>query len=294
MDVQKEIISFLWSEDLKRYIEETGFCFPEKDLLTIAYRFAPSFDQRLRLLELVARNCPTVCDHARKCIAYQKKCMDHFLSHCSDQIYELKILDNPGDPHDYEERYLCESFEAALEMIDGFYQEYDFAPEKPTVRYTVAKRTILRKGDPFREDACGEAILGAGKLLIAVNEIPNEREYGPCPDSCEDCALPCLGEAEFPNYMPNQAAVQYRLPNGSIHYGICLTMNGVGLESDLYVIPLDSEMMNSREFDTHWGSHWHQHIPYPNVRSVSPEALPETLRENYLAFTAWLEINHPM
>ena len=55
MELQKEILSCLWSEDLKRHIEETGFRFSQEDLLAIAYLFAPSFAERLRLLELVAR-----------------------------------------------------------------------------------------------------------------------------------------------------------------------------------------------------------------------------------------------
>lgn len=291
MNVQKVILSCLWSEDLTRHIEETGFRFSEEDLLTIAYRFAPSFAERLRLLELVAENCLTVSDHARRCITYQEECLAHFLCHSSHQVYELKILDDPSDPHNYEERYLCESYEAALEMIDGFYKEYDFAPEQPTVRYTIAKRVILRKGDSFREDTCGESILGAGRELIEVDDIPNEREYGPCPDDCMDCPVRCVGNlnVEFPNFLPDRAAVQYRLPNGSMHYGIDLSHTQEGPISEFYIIPLDGDMLNTRDFDAHWGGHWHVHIPAPYVRSVPLDALPENLRENYLAFTAWLD-----
>lgn len=289
MDVQKEIISCLCSEDLRRYIEETGFRFSEEDLLSIAYQFAPSFDKRLRLLDLVARNCPSVSEHAEKCIVWQKKCLAHFLSHDTNHIYELRIIDDPSNRHSYEERYLCESYEAALEMIDGYYREYDFAPEQPTVRYTIAKRRILRKGQPFREDDCGEAILSAGKVLVSVDNIPNETEFGPCVDECVGCTKPCIHnmEAAFPYFLPSPSPVRYRLSNGQEDYGVHLHLNGIGLGTELYIIPLDSEMMHNRDFDTRWGGHWHQHIPAPYVLALSPDALPEKLRENYAAFTAW-------
>lgn len=294
MDLQKEILSCLWSKDLKRHIEETDFRFSQEDLLAIACQFAPNFSERLRLVGLIAQQCPEVSDHAEKYIAWQHRCLAHFVSHDSSYVYELRILDDPSDRHAYEERYLCESYEAALEMIDGFYQCYDFAPEQPTVRYTIVKRAILRAGQPFREDACGEAILGAGKLLIEVDDIPNESEHGVCPADCVDCPIRCIRNLDvaFPEFLPNRAAVQYRLPNGSLHYGIYLCFDWVGLGCDAYVIPLDSEMMNTQDFDAHWGGHWHEHIPRPYVRSVPLEELPNNLRENYHAFTAWLTDKH--
>ena len=290
MNVQKEVVSCLWSEDLKQHIVETGFLFSQEDLLSVACQFAPDFAERLRLVELIAQHCPEVSEHAKKYIAWQQRCMKHFTDHDSGHVYELRILDDPSDRNCCEERYLCESYEAALEMIDGFYRCYDFAPEQPTVRYTIAKRCILRKGDPFREDNCGEAILGAGKVLIEVSDIPDQSEFGPCPEDCVDCPIRCIRnqDVEFPEFLPDRVAVQYRLPNGSIHYGIRLSLNWVGLGCDAYIIPLDSEMMNTRGFDAHWGNHWHEHVPRPNVRSVSPDSLPENLRENYHAFTAWL------
>lgn len=295
MELQKEIVSCLWSEDLKRHIEETGFRFSEEDLLSIAYLFAPSFAERLRLLELVVRNCPSVSEHAEKCIVWQQKCLAQFLSHAPDHVYELRVIDDPSDRHGCEERYLCDSYEAALEMIDGFYAEYDFAPEQPTVRYTIAKRCILRKGEPFREDDCGEVILSAGKVLVSVDNIPAETEFGPCADDCVGCTKPCIHNMEvaFPDFLPNFAPVQYRLPNGCLDYGISIFFEGFCLGPELYIIPLDSEMLNSRDFDTHWGGHWHEHIPCPNVRAVDLESLSEKLQENYHAFLVWHKMKYP-
>lgn len=291
MELQKEILSYLWSEDLKRHIEETGFRFSEEDLLTIAYKFAPTFAQRLRLLALVTENCPTVSDHARKCIAYQEKCLGHFLDHGPDAVYELRIQDDPSDPNTCDDRYLCESYEAALEMIDGYYREYDFAPEQPTVRYTIAKRRILRMGEPFRAESSTDAILGAGKVLISVDDIPDESEHGPCVDICIDCQHPCAYNmaADFPHFLPDRAVVQYQLPDGSLHYGIDLSYMWEGPVSELYIIPLDGEMLNNRDWDQYDGFLDHEHIPAPYVRAASLSGLPEKLRENYHAFIAWLD-----
>lgn len=290
MDLQREIVSCLWSQELKQHIEVTGFRFSDEDLLAVACQFAPNYTERLRLVELIAAHCPKASEHAKKYIAWQKRCLTHFTDHDSGHVYELRILDDPSDRNCCEERYLCESYEAALEMIDGFYRCYDFAPEQPTVRYTIVKRCILRKGDVFREDNCGEAILGAGKVLIEVSDLPGESELGPCPENCVGCPVSCIRnlDVEFPAFPPNRAAVQYRLPNGSIHYGIALSLNWVGLGCDAYIIPLDCQMLNSRDYDTYWGNHWHEHVPRPYVRTVTLDSLPENLRENYHAFTAWL------
>lgn len=56
MDVQKEVIACLWSEDLKRHIAQTGFRFSEENLLIIAYKFAPTFAERIRLLGLITES----------------------------------------------------------------------------------------------------------------------------------------------------------------------------------------------------------------------------------------------
>jgi len=293
MDVQKEVMDCLWSEDLKRHIAQTGFRFSEENLLIIAYKFAPTFAERIRLLGLITESCPAVADHAQKCIDYQNKCLACFIEHSPDRIFELRIRDDPSDPQRYEDRFLCESYDAALEMIDKYYEEYDFAPEAPTVRYTITKRCILKKGEAFRPDHCGEAILGAGKVLISVEDIPGENELGPCPDNCMDCHLPCMcnQEAAFPNFLPRQSPVQYRLPDGSIHYGIDLSYMWEGPLSEFYVIPLDMDGMKNLNFETQWDSLWHEHIPVPNARAVSLADLPENLRDIYLAFAPWVEKN---
>ena len=51
--LQQEILSCVWSTDLKNYIKEHSYIFSSTELLSIAYRFAPTYNERLRLLQLL-------------------------------------------------------------------------------------------------------------------------------------------------------------------------------------------------------------------------------------------------
>ncbi|MBR4308173.1 MAG: hypothetical protein IKT58_01120, partial [Oscillospiraceae bacterium] len=163
---------------MKTRLDEMGYIFTDSELLGIAFHYAPSFAERLRLMGLLAEQCPTVSDHARKCIRWQEVCLERFKAHGENEIYELHIKDTPDA---YEERYLCRSYEAALEMIDGFYKEYAFTPD-PRASYTVEKRKILDVGQAFEEDALGGCTLRTGKVLVSVDRFPEETEHGPCPE----------------------------------------------------------------------------------------------------------------
>lgn len=72
--LQKEIISCIWSKGLKKHIAQTHYSFNETELLDIAYHFSPTFDERLRLLQLLTEHAPDVSKHAAQCIAWQHKC----------------------------------------------------------------------------------------------------------------------------------------------------------------------------------------------------------------------------
>lgn len=285
--LEKEIISCIWSTDLKKQIAEQNYCFTDEELLGISFQFAPTYEERLRLLGLLADNISSVSAHASRCISWQNKCMDRFLKHGEHEIYELRIKDEPDA---YEERYLCTSYETALQMIDEFYKKYD-ALETAMARYVIEKRKILQPGMPFEEDGLGECVLTAGKVLISVDVYSEESENGKCSHSCIDCLNTCVGnlEVRFPTFIADRSAVKYRLPDGSLHYGIHLSFHKTDVMESCYVIPLDSEMLKSRNYNEYWGYHWHEHIPCPYVESVPITMLNAELKENYYAFVAWLE-----
>ncbi|MBR2048318.1 MAG: hypothetical protein IJ960_06935 [Oscillospiraceae bacterium] len=286
--LQKEITACLWSDGLRNAIEEKKYTFTEVDLLGIAFHFAPSFEERLRLLKLLEDYAPSVSAHAARCIDWQNRSLEAFRSNGEGEIYELRIK---NEPDAYEERYLCATFDAALEMIDGFWQEYDFSSELKQTRYVIEKRHILRTGEPFQEDSLGECILSAGKVLVSVDGLRDESENGSCPHDCSDCAISCVAniEVSFPAFLPERTPVRWYAPDGSVKYGVHLNFHHAKEMDFCYIIPFDTELLTGRAYEQHWGGHWHEHILCPYVEEVPVDELPEKLRENYFGFCAWLD-----
>lgn len=283
--LQKEIVDCLWSKGLKTAIAEEGVVFSEEELLALACGYARSFDERLHLLRLLADRGS---DHAARCILWQNRSLEAFRAGGDNKIYELRIK---CEPDAYEERYLCASFDAALEMIDGFWQEYDFSPETERTRYVIEKRRILRSGEPFREDSLGECILSSGKVLVSVDGLRDESENGPCPHDCSDCATSCVAniEVSFPAFLPERTPVRWCAPDGAVKYGVHLNFRHAKEMDFCYIIPFDTELLTGRDYESHWGGHWHEHILCPYVEEVPADQLPEKLREDYCAFCAWLD-----
>lgn len=270
--LQQEFMVCIWSKDLRGYIAEHNYTFTDAQLVSLAYHFAPTYDERIRLLQLLSDHAPDVSEFAGRCISFQKSCLEQFCRHAENEIYELRIKE---DPDAYEDRYLCESYQTALDMIDGFYREYDFSPEKDTARYEIAKRKILRATDAFQEDELQSCDLGAGKVLISAELW-----------SGEDDPKNEITDVEFPGFIPHLSAVRYRRGDNSIHRGVCLAGDNFPSDS-CYVIPLESEMIKSRDYDKHLGCHWHEHIPGPNIEVLPIEDLTDEEKGNYSAFVQY-------
>ena len=280
LQIQDEIVSCLWSKDLKEHIQEKKYFFSEKQLLLIAYQFAPTYENRLQLLSLLRESFQSISEHAAKCILWQEKKLRLFRDDDPNAVYELRIKTEPDAS---EERYLCASFEAALDVIDGFYKHYN-EEETESVRYWISKRRIIQDGEPFCEDELGECVLGRGKTILSVDFYTEEKENGTCDCRCLDCkdmSVECE-EVCFPTFIPNHSAVRYLMSDGSVHFGFSFGIDD--LCDRVYIIPLDGEMLEGRAYDAHWGYHWHEHIQSPYVESVDPDTLPDRLKENFYAF----------
>lgn len=267
--IQEEILSCVWSDDLKNYIKEHNYIFSSTELLSIAYHFAPTYNERLRLLQLLVDYAPDVSEFAIQCIRFQNDCLEQFFQHGDNEVYELRIKD---DPDAYEERYLCANYQTALDMIDGFYREYDFAPEKDTVRYVITKRKVLQSTDVFQEDELQECELGPGKVLISAEIWRDEN------DPKKE-----IEDVEFPSFIPHLSAVRYRKGDSSICRGVCLA-GGTFPSDSCYVIPLDDKLLKSRDHEKHLGYHWHEHIPGPNIEVLTVEDLTDEEKSDYFAF----------
>ena len=53
---------------------------------------------------------------------------------------------------------------------------------------------------------------------------------------------------------------------------------------DIIMIPLDDEMLKSRDHEKHLGYHWHEHIPGPNIEVLPIEELTDEEKSDYFAF----------
>lgn len=285
--LQNEITNCIWSTGLKKRIAEVSYSFSEKDLLGIAFHFSQSFEERIRLLQLLADSKLSVSEHAARCVSWQKESLAAFKQKGGHEVYELRIKVEP----DYirEERYLCDTYDTALQMIDAFYDNFEIA-ETGQTRYIIEKRTVFRSDHLVDDEDLRECVLRSGKVLFTVDS--SLTEYGPCCYSCLDCANPCILNIEvcFPTFISDRSPVRYRTAYGDIRYGIHLNF---GYEDKTkyyyYVIPLNGDLLKLQKFDRDWGRHEHDPVSAPNVDIAAPEELDAELLENYQAFLAWMD-----
>lgn len=282
MKLQKEILGCFTSEKFRQRLKD--YVFTEKELLSIAYHYAPSFDERLRLMRLLAEHAPSVSDQAERCIAWQKNILERF-QQCHDTVvYELHIK---TCPQSYEDRYLCRSFETALEMLDGYCKEYDIK-ESPYASYEIVKRKILQSGQPFAEDCVQICELNAQREVLTIYRgFESDSEYGSCSVECDECSHPCISmtHVSFPVFISDRAPVRFFERGEYPRYGIHLNFDHAEKLDEYYIIPFDSATIARSEFDDFW---CHAHIRCPYAEEVSAEELPPEFQLGYERFVAWL------
>ena len=264
--IQQQIISRFWSESLKKHITETGHVFSDEELLGLVWDFVPEYQERLRLFGLISEHIPTVSEHARLCMDYMETSLARFKQCEAGEVYELRITDQ-DDP---EERYLCDSFDTALQMIDKFWEEYDFCHETPTTEYTIVKRSILRAEVVFLEDELGRCELGPGKVMLSA-ETDDFYSWEHIPES---------NGILFPSFLPNLATVKYRWCGKTI-IGLTFEPQRGGPGDDMYVMPLGGRT------DPDWWDH--DHVSHPDVDIALEEELTEKQKQEAATLRAFLE-----
>ena len=280
-----EIIELLPSAELKAKIKETNHQFKENELLQIIYRYAPTFDTRIDLLERFSSIAkPDVSELSKAYIKYERENFSCFIEASEGFIYELCIKDTPEA---YEEEYLCSSYHAALVCIDRFYEEYADIGTKETEksRYKIIKRKVFSENDTFEEDAYAECVIGANKTVLEVSDYRNAADCDSeimcsecqeiCPRRCDDLSFPC--------FVHNYAVVKYQDYKGLEHFGVNICLEECdGMAQELYVIPLDSSEIREHHFDADFFDH--EHIELPFAALATPDDLDETMRRNYFDF----------
>lgn len=278
--IQQQIISRFWSESLKKHIAQTGHVFSDEELLGLVWQFVPEYQERLRLFGLIAEHIPAVSEHARLCINLMETSLSRFQQCGAGEVYELRITDQ-DDP---EERYLCDSYDTALQMIDKFWEEYDFCHETPTTEYAIVKRNILRVNEAFREDELGRCELGPGKVLLQA-EMDDWRncEPRPCDGNCVACekTLASCMDILFPPFLPNLSLVKYRHLGNKIEYGFTFEPRRNDLADSVFIMPFGGRT------DPDWWDH--DHVSHPYVDIALEEELTEKQKQEAATLRAFLE-----
>lgn len=278
-ELQSRIVSLIPSASLKNQIRLTNHCFSDADLLSIAFHYAPDYDTRMELLQMLEQHFTgELRDYVARLIQVQRQMLEVFLKQESNAVYELHIKDTPDA---YDERYLCKSFDAALRIIPLFFKEYD-CRENALTRYTIVKRRVLSKEDDFSEDELGDLVLLTGLRIFSVSMWSFDHQAEECSGQCLTCNRPCADchEALFPQFLQHGDAVRFCDFSGKESYGITLVYDNLPC-SDYYVIPLDSDAVRYHDFaNVH---HAHQHIPAPLTERIEMESLPKEMKADYMA-----------
>ena len=287
------ILNLLPSRALKSKISEVGYEFSETELLCILYEYAPTFDERLMLLDAFTQTAsPEIGESARLIAAWQRRIRDAFRICGEGEVYELHIKDTPES---YDETYLCATVEAALAYIDLFYEEYaDVTYRGESTRYRIVKRRIYagKSGETFDEDYVAECVLDQHKRLLTVDDDVDNTPYGIgfCEGrDCDTCEKVCLHHGRtmlFPCFTKHLDLVRFEDYKGAIRYGINFQWDDSPADC-LCVDPLDSRAVRYHSFENAGDDH--DHPPLPLVEPASIDELNEEMREDYLAFMAYLK-----
>ena len=93
-----------------------------------------------------------------------------------------------------------------------------------------------------------------------------------------------------PDIIRNRDIVLYESGNKTKRYGVILEHEPKALNNSLFAVPLDSDYIKHHDFKKAWRDHNH---PYAHeVKSVTPDELPEEMRQNYFAYMKYLD-EHP-
>lgn len=284
-EIQDKIVSAFWSEGLKAEIARRGYVFPPMDLMAAVYQHTAAYEERLALLQLFADHVPEAAEYAQHIISWERRKLEQIRTPAPGAVYELRISE--GSPTEWD-NYLCTDFDACLAIIDEYYRRYSRKEEGPQTRYSIVCRKLLGPGDDLDTEVLGCCDLLPGKVIESVWFGP-PGEFEDCTGICWKCEHECLHNQEtaYPNFLPDHSPVLYRLPDGTVHFGV--TLEQMTVESLVYVIPLEGEMIANRDYSQFCVCHDHEHIPFPDVDAADREELPGALRDNLDAFLAFLE-----
>lgn len=313
-ELQKIILTCIPSESLKRAIRERNILFEYPDLLTVAYRYARTFDERIRFLELIAAHADEeVSVAARRIDDYEKRKLTDLKTPAAGEVYELTVTERGK----YEHRQLCDSFETALSLFLRFMKEY-FKADDPKeaadeIRHAAIIRRKMAKAEDETDLAHGfddETIWGTLNPAGEIEKVDNDL-YDRCPDgakktepeddeytACDLCDKICPYDrvVPFPEYLKNGDIVRCREDGETM---TCVWLRTDSDEPDdnierYYVLHLNGKSMKERiwrnpetKYDVFFNAHYHPSAP--DTEKIEISDLDEETREIYLDFMRFYE-----
>ncbi len=274
-DLQKEITDLIPSKDLKNRIRESGFVMNDHTLLITILDCAPDFHSRIKYLEMFSRlsNCKTAKLQAQNIISVQKCIYKSFDKADENTVFEVHIKEFPND---FDNRYLCKTYQNALDMIDAFFKYYEFHPN-PLTRCKITKRRIL--SNTFSEDIMGEAEFTSNKALYSIEDYTIGTEE--CDGCCKSCEKYCLHPdgAAYPIFTSEGELVKYTTADGNQQYGFVNWFGDNSPQEYACIIPIDTPYMHYRDFENACNSH--THIKQTFIEKADCNMLSEELKGIY-------------
>ena len=275
--LQAEVTAHFPSRALKQRLDDCRHLFSPEDLLYAIFQFAPTFEERIRLLTLLSEVSEDAAPHARLVIDWQNRLLEQFQTKEPGTVYEAQVLETPDTVE--ETRWLCDSWDAAAEMIALYFREYPPQPEKPEPRRTIVKRRIMSAPVALRfDEEIGICYLGPGNTVTEVRVWGSSSEFdceGNCP-GCEQSSCVDLNFPIFPWQPKTGTPVCCITPRGRMGwtgYGVVWSDSESGC--DCFVIPLYETW--EEPADPSEVFHDHHHVPCPYVHELLPHELPPEL-----------------
>jgi len=309
--IQKEILKATCYKSLFGAIEKQEFELSDFDLLIFAYRYAPTHDKLMELLNLIFSNTKdeqTKCQ-AEKCIAYKKSEFEKFISDENDCVFEVIIKEKPKS---VEERLLAKTCQGAYNKMKLFCANFDIVLNESSIVEIIKRKAtdeLSSKQYAFDEDEQGRIRLNAKFEIEEVDHysFDDERKWL-CP-ACEcydnedekvdaDCFL--HRNPKLPKFVGHLDLITYSDPYfsdyGTIKYAINLEWDDDDgselLKTDSnYCIELDEETYKSAlsiktkdDYEKGILFDHHTHIYYVDIDLAYYDKLPQEIKKTYDVF----------
>ena len=304
---RSDILRALFRPSLASLIEaliEAHGGMTDDDLLTAVFKFAPDHDTLMSLTAAVrdGTSDPAVAAWASDILAWQQSLLRDFGTPEPGIIYEAHVK---MSLESWDETCLCATYGGALSAIRHMIGEYaDYLPENADSRYRVVRRHILTDDEAAVWDGdtdCGEAVFLPGMKLYRLDAYHEDEDRWCQERICDHECLHCdqehqrlsvncrevmLPTDEFPHFSP----ALWTDPRTAVrrYVAVWQAPGSDRYASVLYAIPLDTDQVRLRRFETDDFPD-HQHIEPPFLEPVDPSALTPEMRADYEALVSCLK-----